>query len=192
MTDHRGALEQQAEMGMAQVVDVPLNILVEVIKDCCNAEAASLLLYDASTDELSFAVAVGEAGSKIQDLRLSRGQGVAWQVFETRTPVLVEDTRQAPQFSAAADQMSGFETRSLIATPLLARDGGCPGVVEVVNKRGGGALDQAQLSHLLQIQLPLSHAVEAALEIRQGQAVRIGAFYAALLKILNLQARRIE
>jgi len=57
-------------------------------------------------------------------------------VAQTGQPLLVPDVRQEPRFYADADEISGFETRSLLAVPIAAL-GRTVGVIEVINKADG-------------------------------------------------------
>ena len=169
-------------------VDSLLSLLIEVVKDICEAEAASLLLYDPETEELYFDVALGEAGGLVKRIRMARGSGVAGHVFETMQPLLVSKAAQDSRFSSSADDSTGFRTRSIIALPLLDPEQQRLGVVEAVNHRSRGHLSEKELARLLLIQEPLSAAVAASLAVRAGQQDAVGDFYAALLRIIALRS----
>jgi GAF domain-containing protein len=50
---------------------------------------------------------------------------------------IVDDPSSDPRFFGGSDERTGFETRSILAVPLRAKDR-VIGVVEVINKREGG------------------------------------------------------
>jgi HD-GYP domain-containing protein (c-di-GMP phosphodiesterase class II) len=79
-------------------------------------------------------------------------------VAEHNEPVILNDPRSDPRFSAKADRHSGFTTRNLACVPVLSRDR-LVGVLEAVNKRGGD-FSEADLA----IMTPLANQVAVAVE----------------------------
>ncbi len=70
------------------------------------------------------------------DLDVRVGQGVVGWVTQTGERVLVNDVTQDSRFFPGIDRQTGFQTHSLLAVPLRARDK-VIGVLEVVNKLSG-------------------------------------------------------
>ncbi|MCC6696065.1 MAG: GAF domain-containing protein [Candidatus Hydrogenedentes bacterium] len=133
-------------------LDTLLARIMEESKQVACAEACSLMLYDASTDELYFEVALGESGDQEalkREIRLRLGEGIAGVAAESRQSINVQDVRKDPRFYPSADEASHFETRSLLAVPLVDKDN-LIGVVEVVNKVGEGCFTDADL-HVMEI-----------------------------------------
>ncbi len=120
-------------------IDVLLECILEESKQVAQAEACSLLLYDADADELYFRVALGEGGdlqTLKREIRLKIGQGIAGTAAATRESVNVTDVNTDERFYPFADERSNFRTRNLLAVPLIDREE-LVGVIEVVNKVGG-------------------------------------------------------
>jgi len=126
-----------------------LDIVMNKIKDLIMAEAWSILMLDESTNELVFEVALGEKGDQVREMRLALGQGVAGWVAQHQKPVIVADAATDQRFFKGVDQRTGFQTRSIIATPLISR-GRLLGVVEIMNKQGEAPFNEKDLE-LLQI-----------------------------------------
>ena len=127
-----------------------LERIMDEAKLLTDAEASSLLLWDGDREELFFEVALGERGEAVKPIRLRLGEGVAGNVARSREPQNVADVSQDGRWFAQADAVSGFVTRSILAAPMLHR-GQLVGVLEVLNRRGGGgftAADEANLSVL--------------------------------------------
>lgn len=125
-------------------LDSLLVTIMEESKDLASAEACSLMLYDEQSEELYFRVALGETGDQQalkKRVRLKLGQGIAGVAAIQRESVMVDDARKDPRFFSAADKLAQFETRSLLAVPMVDREE-LVGVVEVVNKREGAAFTQ--------------------------------------------------
>ena len=109
-----------------------LTAVLERIEALIPAGNWSLLLVDRQTQELSFAVVVGVDPERLKGIRLKIGEGIAGTVAETGKPIFIPDVNNDPRFSARADSATGFDTRSIIAFPLLVR-GEVIGVFEVIN-----------------------------------------------------------
>jgi diguanylate cyclase (GGDEF)-like protein len=109
-----------------------LSIIMQQISVLLHPQNWSLLLIDEKTNELFFEIAVGEKAERIKDLRLKVGEGIAGWVAEHGEPLLVPDVSKDPRFSPKADNMSKFETKSIICVPVNSK-GRTLGVIELIN-----------------------------------------------------------
>jgi putative nucleotidyltransferase with HDIG domain len=139
-----------------------LKLVMELAARTLRAEASAILLKDKASGDLLFDTATGEAADRVQTIRVPRGQGIAGHVAETGESLLVPDCSQDPRFFKAADEKSKFVTRNIIAVPLVAR-GETIGVVEVLNRLGGGTFTPEDMA-LLQA---LAH--QSAVAIQNAQ-----------------------
>lgn len=98
------------------------------------AEASSIFLIDEERGDLYFHVARGERADRVRQLRLSMGEGVAGWVAQTELPLIVPDASRDPRFNPKVDELSGFQTRSILCVPLTSK-GRLVGVVQVLNKK---------------------------------------------------------
>ncbi|MDX9971646.1 MAG: ATP-binding protein [FCB group bacterium] len=127
--------------------DTLLERIVEESQQLAHAEASSLMLYDAERDELYFHVALGDTGDQQalkREIRLKLGEGIAGAAAQRRESINVRDVQHDERFYRMADEASRFETRSLLAVPLMDRDR-LVGVLEVVNKVGGGCFTEPDM-----------------------------------------------
>jgi len=124
-----------------------LTAILERIKAIIPAQNWSLLLTDPQTGELYFAVNVGVAPETVKDIRLKPGEGIAGTVAQTGTPIFSPDVSQDSRFAGRVDVQTGFETRSIIALPLIVR-GAVIGVFEVVNVAEERYFREKYLPHL--------------------------------------------
>ena len=115
-------------------LDVPdmFDRIAKQAADVLRGEGASVLLLDERTSELYFVTATGPAGKSLAGARMSADEGIAGQVIRTRRPVRVDDVDQNRNFFSGMDAKAQFQTRSLMAAPLIHRDA-VLGVVEVIN-----------------------------------------------------------
>jgi len=82
-------------------LDALLERIMEESKQVANAEACSLMLYDAEAGELYFEVALGESGDQQalkKEVRLKLGQGVAGAAAATRESINVPDVSRDDRF----------------------------------------------------------------------------------------------
>ena len=117
-----------------------LRSIVEATVSLFDAEAASLALHDPVADRLVFTVAAGEHGQGVIGLAIDPSHGVAGYVFATAQPLAISDVTSDARFGRDTAEQTGYVPRSLVAVPLLD-DEGTLGVLEVLDKRGGGAFD---------------------------------------------------
>ncbi len=100
-----------------------------------NAERSTLFLYDGATDELWSQVAEG-TGQK--EIRIPSHAGIAGAAFSSGEVLVVPDAYADSRFNRDIDRASGFRTRNILAVPIVDKAGEHLGVVQVLNKHGGG------------------------------------------------------
>lgn len=95
-------------------------------------ETISVMLRE-NEDELTF-VAVSDAGSSgLRGMRIPVTAGVAGKVMQTGKAVLVNKEDEQVQIYRAIDQITGYDTRSLLAVPLILNNT-VIGVVEALHR----------------------------------------------------------
>ena len=119
-----------------------INDVLKRIMDSANrmveAEASSLLLIDEATESLYFQVALGDKGEQVKKFTLKIGEGIAGWVAKHSKPLLVEDVQKDSRFYKDISQKINYQTKSILCVPLMLK-GRTIGVLEVINKKGGGA-----------------------------------------------------
>ena len=97
-----------------------------------DAERSSIFLHDPHRQELWSLVA---EGMNAREIRIPDGKGIAGSVFGSGKTAHVSDPYSDPRFNPAVDRDSGFVTRNVLCTALVARDGRRLGVLQVLNSR---------------------------------------------------------
>src|ERR1700735_4635427 len=92
----------------------------------------SLLIVDEQREDLYFAIAVGSASEALKNLRLKVGEGIAGYVAKNGERLIVPDVYTDPRFAKRIDEMTRWETRSIICFPLRSRLS-VLGVIQLVN-----------------------------------------------------------
>jgi sigma-B regulation protein RsbU (phosphoserine phosphatase) len=121
-----------------------LQLIMQSAADLLHAETSSLMLVDEETQELIFEVATGEPGEEVVKYRVPPGQGIAGWVVENAQPLIIDQPGEDPRFYGQIDKSIGFETRNMLAVPLMVKDR-VIGVVEVINKLDAPGFSQKDL-----------------------------------------------
>ncbi len=141
-------------------LDTLLDDIIAQVSELVDCERASLFLVDEDRGELWSRVAEGldktEDGPK--EIRVPLGQGVAGTVAKTGVALHLPDAYADERFKRDVDQQTGYRTRNLLCVPIPGKGDKPMGVVEALNKRGGGfsATDERLLE-------AVSHQVSVAL-----------------------------
>jgi len=143
-----GTLNQLIQVTTQLNSTLNLNELLQLIMtsaaELLHAVTSSLMLVDEETQELTFEVATGEPGQEVVKYRVPPGQGIAGWVVENAKPLVIDNPSEDPRFYGTIDKSIGFETRNILAVPLIVKDR-VIGVVEVINKRDAPGFSQKDL-----------------------------------------------
>lgn len=161
-----------------------LRSVVEATVALFDAEAASIALYDPSTDRLVFEVAAGQQGQGVIGLSIAPDQGIAGYVFRTGQSLALSDVERDARFGRAVAEKTAYLPRSIVAVPLVDGDTTI-GVLEVLDKRS------AETFSLRDIELAAVFARQAATAIAAARVERdVGALLASTLRELATSAAR--
>ena len=126
-----------------------LDAIAQSAADVMHAEAGSVLLFDKRRNKLVFLAATGESAQAVVGEEFDSNLGIAGKVITTGRPQLVSDVNKNPDFFKGIDNKSSFQTRGLIAAPLIHQDE-VIGVVEVLNRKSSEGFADEDLD-LLQV-----------------------------------------
>ena len=111
------------------------NNVLKKVSEALNAEAGTIfkLLPDDSIIPLA---AYGTSLDVLKKMKFTVGNGVVGWVAQYVQPVKVDNPKSDTRFHGAIDTVTGFQTRSIIAAPILTK--GKPiGIIEFLNRQGG-------------------------------------------------------
>jgi Nif-specific regulatory protein len=139
-------------------LDAFLHTLVDRIAVTMQADRGTLWLLDPSRGELfSRAAHLPE----VSQIRVKLGQGVAGHVAQSGQPVSVPDPKGERLFFADIDRLTGYRTTSLLAVPLRDAEGTIYGVLQVLNRLGGGRFTEEDTERLALIASQVSTALQS-------------------------------
>ncbi len=150
------SLEEQLELlvdiarGFSSSLDISqtLNNSIEKIMEYMNAEAASIFLLENNATELVCVECAGPVD--ITGLRLSAEQGIVGKTVTVGSCQMIRDVLNDKNFTKTVDLGTGFQTRSILCSPLIVNNE-CIGALELLNKKNDGLFDEQdrQLSSTL-------------------------------------------
>ncbi len=129
--------------------------------EAVSAEAASVLLLDDEKRNFLFYQVEGPAKPVLMTTTLPADKGLAGSVLQAQQSEVINDVPNDPRFYGKIDSESGFQTRNMIAIPLVAGEERV-GVLEVLNKVDGDSFTEDEHSILLSIAEEIAFAIRNA------------------------------
>ena len=144
-----------------------LQSIIESATELLECEAASILLYDETSQKLHFAAATGSDPKILAEIPVPRDQSIAGVVFRENRQVLVTDVHEDSRHYDYVSEQVHFQPRSLIGVPMRIRDK-VTGVLEALNKTDGVfSKDDADILAII-----ANQAAVAIYNARQMQALQ--------------------
>ncbi|MEW5850276.1 MAG: sigma 54-interacting transcriptional regulator [Myxococcota bacterium] len=145
-------------LGREVALEDLLRTLIDRVRTAMGADRCTLYLMDRGKEELfSKAAHLPE----LPEIRLKLGQGVAGHVAATGEVVNVPTTSSDKRFFRGVDEKTGYRTESILAAPMADRNGNIIGVVQLLNKLGGGPFTRDDEQALAQLAAQAAMAIEA-------------------------------
>ncbi|HZN34616.1 MAG TPA: GAF domain-containing protein, partial [Pirellulaceae bacterium] len=167
---------------LAEEVDLA-PMLDAIVREACHAlrcDRALLYQFDAKRNVLSATAGIAEG------LIVPLDCGIAGHVARCGAMLNVPDAARDSRWDPAYDNLVGYQTKTVLAAPLIAaRDGRLLGVLEMLNNAGGpfdsddealavafschaaAALDRARLIDEIHKRRELEHSLLAAREVQR-------------------------
>jgi signal transduction histidine kinase len=147
-----------------------LRKIIWAAKELTYTEATSILLVDASTGHLRFEIASNIKPQDMEDIIVPKGTGIAGWVAEHGEPRVIDDVTTEPTWSKRVDDTIEFTTRSILAVPLRTHKK-VIGVLEAINKIGGGKWDENDINILTTLASQAAIAIENARLFQQSDFI---------------------
>jgi GAF domain-containing protein len=117
--------------------------LLDIAMIALPCEASSIFRRDPKGG-LTLVAARGRVADKVIGIKLKKGQGIAGACALDGRTLPVSDVARDPRHAAAITRALGFETRSLLAVPVV-HDERVLGVIELVNKAGSNEFQRHEI-----------------------------------------------
>src|SRR6266508_2233382 len=130
-------------------LDALLDQMLDLFVEVAHAEAGTLYLYDAETDELVVKVVKGDSQSRgLIGTRFPATRGIAGAALRQRGPLFIDDVSADERWDRRVGELSELRLKTMYCLPLLLNDRAV-GVVQVFNLPEA-AVDQDEELALLQ------------------------------------------
>jgi diguanylate cyclase (GGDEF)-like protein len=111
-----------------------LGAIMEKMAQFFGPERWSMMLVDEASNELYYAIAVGQDAASLKGLRVPMGEGVAGWVAATGNPLIVPDVVLDPQWSKFAAAHPELGIQSIACIPVRAANKTL-GVIQLLNSK---------------------------------------------------------
>ena len=109
-----------------------LQKVMETVTVFLDADRSTLFLHDETTNELWSQVAQG-----VKEIRFPSHLGIAGNAFSSRQTINIPDAYADDRFNPEFDKKTGYQTRTILCMPVIAKSGDALGVIQVLNKNHG-------------------------------------------------------
>ena len=140
-------------------IDETLSYAVEKIADYMDAQAASVFLYNSKNKKLICRASFGPVDIKGIDVDVNNS--IVGAALNSGKCQLIRDAKQDESYNCQVDQLTGFETKSVLCTPLIAA-GENIGVLQVLNKEEGIFFDNRDRDILRLLASPIALSINNA------------------------------
>jgi len=141
-------------LDLAELAEHVVGIAARLI----NAERGSLFLVDRKTGRLRSMVAQGLTTGP---LTVEVGEGIVGAVAASGEAAILDDPYTDSRFDPKVDQLTGFQTRSLLTVPVRDREGLLIAVLQLLNHRSG-RFSIADVEFLAELGVPFAIALTTA------------------------------
>lgn len=186
-------------------LDAILSIMADFAREILDADRCSIFMYDKEKEELWTKVA-----HQTKEIRVPLRKGVAGFAALSKEIQIVVDAYNDFRFNKEVDINTGYNTKTILAVPLLNSDEEVVGVFQALNKQNGlfskhdaqlllllsnyasASIETALLYEKLQetqkkIIIKISHAAEFKDEDTSKHIKRVGLFSAMLARAYGLE-----
>jgi len=140
-------------------IDETLDFAVEQIADHMNAEASSVFLYNNKIKKLVCRASFGPVDIKGIDVDVN--DSIVGKALSSGECQLIRDAKLDENYNCHVDHLTGFETKSVLCTPLIAA-GENIGVLQVLNKQDDIFFDSRDRDILRVLASPIALAINNA------------------------------
>ena len=126
-----------------------LYFLLDLAMEKIPADSGAVYVADLNRLDLAFAAARGPKSKELLalGLRVPMGRGFVGFCAQEGVAVAISDAQRDPRFFKEISERLGYETKSILTTPIIA-GGRTLGAMQLINKKGSNSFTHGELSIL--------------------------------------------
>lgn len=113
-----------------------LSYIIGAAAELLNTEAASIMLYDDTLNELRFAAATGSDPHELARIPVPLEGSIAGTIFREKKPMIINDVSKDSRHFRGVGEKVNFQSQKLVGVPMRIKDR-VVGVLEALNKKDG-------------------------------------------------------
>jgi signal transduction histidine kinase len=177
----------QVAASAMELDDLLAGVLARTMR-ATDAEAASILLADEETGDLTFRAAAGGEPDRVKKMSIKAGQGISGWVAQHGRPQIVNAVEDDPRHSKHISDAVGYHPKSVLCVPLRWEDGS--GALQLLNKSGGRAPfidDDLKMATVIagHLSTAIAQAQSRAEQAREERLATLGRFLSSMLHDLK-------
>ncbi len=133
---YQKVMEISRDLASTLNLDILLRRIVAAAAELCQAEHASILLYDQNKQELFFEASTNLNQPKIRGLMVPVESSIAGWIVTNREPIILNDAAHDSRHYSMVAQITNTPTASLLGVPMINKDK-VIGALETINKISG-------------------------------------------------------
>lgn len=149
-------------------LDEIVRLTIQQVHDSWQLEASSLWLVDENTQTMRLLDNVGTPRDVLRRVAVPMGEGIVGHVAQAGEAVMTNDVANHPTHFRSADELTGFNTRSILCVPLVFRRK-VIGALQLLNKSNGD-FDEQDLARAKSLAATVAIAVSNALLFRRAES----------------------
>ncbi len=162
-------IEISRDLASTLDLDVLLRRITRAAADLCDAEQASILLYDQVKRELYFEAATNIEQPTMRGLSVPVDASIAGWIVTNRQPIIISDAAKDERHFGQVANVTQTATKSLLGVPMVNKDK-VVGALETINKRSGNFTEEDQ-NILITLGAQAAVAIENARLFQQSDLI---------------------
>ena len=123
------------------------NFMLDLSMDVVPSDSGSVFFSDISAHDLYFAAARGPKANDVMKFRVPMGIGIVGFSAMEGVSLAISDAHRDPRFYKKISESLGYETRSILCSPIQ-KEGRVYGAIELINRKGGDKYTSEQINVL--------------------------------------------
>jgi signal transduction protein with GAF and PtsI domain len=130
---------------------------MDTARKTLDADKVTMFLHDPATKELWTAFIKDDA---VREIRIPANEGVAGAVYQSGETINIADARNDPRHRSDIADQSGYTCQSMLVQPISNSKGIRIGVIQAINKNGGGRFTVDDETHIRKFAAQVAHTIE--------------------------------